>query len=120
MTKAPARPAVVRKPPMSEAKLQTNVIDAAHKFGWTVVHFRAARVIKNGAESWRTPVQGDGKGFPDLVMVHRVRGVGLAVELKSARGPVTDEQYDWLDLFARSGWWTRIWRPVDWHNGAIE
>ena len=119
MTEAPARPAVVRKPPMSEAELQTNVIDAAHKLGWAVVHFRAARVIKNGKVTWRTPVQGDGAGFPDLLMIRTDRG-GLVIELKSDKGNSTSKQLNWLSLFRSvPGFQAYVWRPTDWHSGAI-
>jgi hypothetical protein len=56
-------------PPQSEASFLEQIIDLAHLFGWRVAHFRAARTFSG----WRTPVQGDGKGFPDLVLCRRRR-----------------------------------------------
>lgn len=70
-------------PPISEAEFQRQVITYARLRGWLVCHFRPART----AHGWRTVVQGDGCGWPDLVLV---RGpVLLVVELKTDRGRVS-------------------------------
>lgn len=94
---------------------QDNVIDAGRKLGWTVAHFRPAKTAKG----WRTPVQGDGKGFPDLIMLHPSRG-GIAAELKTGSGRLAPEQTAWLDLFRAAGFRAYEWRPEQWHSGAIE
>lgn len=51
------------RPSISEAELQSAVIELARTLGYRVAHFRAART----AQGWRTPVEADGAGFPDLV-----------------------------------------------------
>lgn len=94
----------------SEADFQAGVIDLARIYGWRVAHFRAARQ-QDGA--WRTPVAADGKGFPDLVLVHPQRGV-LFRELKTDVGHVTAEQEAWLDRLAGAGCDAKVWRPADW------
>ena len=100
--------------PMTEAELQAAVIDTAHLFGWKVAHFRPAQ---NSRGDWRTPVAADGKGFPDLVLAS-ARGV-VFVELKSARGRLSDEQQGWVDTLRDAGAATHVWYPVDWDNGTI-
>ena len=97
---------------MLEAELQANVIDLAQVLGWRVVHFRPAQTSKG----WRTAVQGDGKGYPDLTLLRGNRGI--AAELKSARGKVTAEQAAWLGAFLATGWEVHVWRPADWVEGV--
>lgn len=76
---------------MTEAQFQQQVIDLARLYGWLVAHFRPARV----GDSWRTPVQADGAGFPDLVLV---RGDRLIfAELKGERGALSTSQHVWID-----------------------
>lgn len=106
------------RPPMTEDALLTNVLDAARKFGWKSAHFRPAKTEKG----WRTAVQGDGKGFPDLVLTNGRRL--LFVELKSERGKPSPEQEIWLTVLRVTGVTglveTYIWRPAQWYSGAIE
>ena len=103
---------------MTEDQLLTNVLDAARKLGWRSVHFRPAKTEKG----WRTAVQGDGKGFPDLVLANGRRL--LFVELKSERGKPSAEQDIWLAVLRVSGVagpvQTFIWRPSNWYSCAIE
>jgi len=96
---------------ISERDFQSNVIDLAHLLGWVVAHFRPART-KNG---WATPVAADGKGFPDLILVHAQQGRTLAVELKADRkdAKVTAEQQAWLRRFAATSVEVDVWRPAD-------
>ena len=81
--------------PVSEADFQKTVIELAQKMGWLVAHFRPARTEKG----WRTPVSADGKGFPDLIMVHEQYGWIVVAEIKSETGKVTPEQDKWLKAF---------------------
>ena len=101
---------------MTEDALLTNVLDAAQQLGWLRAHFRPAKTAKG----WRTAVQGDGKGFPDLILLRGPRG--LAVELKAERAPkkMPDEQVAWLDAFVAAGFESRRWRPAHWQSGQIE
>ena len=93
---------------MREDHLQQQVIDLARLTGWKVAHFRPAKTERG----WRTPVQGDGVGFPDLILIRGQRII--AAELKSDTGRTTLEQDDWLTLFHTAGAETYVWRPRDW------
>lgn len=101
---------------MTERELQKGVIDCARLFGWRVAHFRAAQT----ARGWRTPVEADGAGFPDLVLVRD--GRLLFVELKGDGGRVRTEQADWLTALHKVGIpvEAHVWRPTDWTDGTIE
>lgn len=92
----------------TEAGFTRTVIDCARLFGWRTAHFRPART----ARGWRTAVQGDGKGFPDLVLV---KGPRLVVaELKVGTRRAAPEQDEWLRAFRTAGVPAHIWRPEDW------
>ena len=102
-------------PPESEAGFQRVVIDLARRCGWVVAHFRAS-LARSG--KWATAVQGDGAGFPDLVLVHPCWHQTLFVELKSERGRVRPEQELWLEALREAGQQAMVWRPSMW--GVIE
>lgn len=104
---------------MTERELQDAVIECAQLLGWRVAHFRPAETAKG----WRTPVQADGKGYPDMTLVHRRQRRLLFVELKAEKGSVSEEQARWLeDLLLCSGdrVAVHVWRPADWISGDIE
>jgi hypothetical protein len=94
-----------------ERNFQGAVIDAARALGWTVAHFRAART----AHGWRTPVEADGKGFPDLCLV---RDRVVFVELKRAKGKLTREQAAWVTKLRWAGAEVYVWRPADWDDAV--
>lgn len=97
-------------PSLTEAAWQAQVLALAKLCGWRVAHFRPA-MTQSGR--WVTPVQADGKGFPDLVLVRG--GVLLVVELKAERGRLSDEQAAWLTAFRGvPGVRVEVWRPADW------
>ena len=99
---------------MTEKELLSCVIQMAHVFGWKVAHFRPGLDRKG---NWKTAVQGDGVGFPDLIMV---RGsVIFAVELKTEKASLTNEQVDWLRRIS-AGAYAHVWRPSQWKAGTIE
>lgn len=100
----------------SEAGFMATVIEAAHLFGWKVAHFRPART----AHGWRTPVEADGAGWPDLFMVRGDQGLAreckrdASTEAARAR-QVTPDQLDWIERLGQLHVVTSgIWRPVDW------
>jgi hypothetical protein len=94
---------------VTEAQFTGTVIHAARVLNWRVAHFRPART----AHGWRTPVQGDGVGWPDLVCVRKDRLV--FAELKAPRGKVTPAQQQWLEDLGRCAE-TYLWREADWER----
>jgi hypothetical protein len=94
-----------------ERDFQSAVIEAARALGWTVAHFRPART----GHGWRTPVQADGKGFPDLCLV---RDRVLFVELKRDKGKLTREQAAWVTKLRWAGAEVYVWRPDDWEDAV--
>jgi len=60
---------------------------------------------------WRTAVQYDAQGFPDLVLV---RDRVLFAELKNKTGRLTRHQAGWLDALRNAGCEAVVWRPSDW------
>lgn len=99
---------------MSEADLLKGVLDIARVLGWKTLHLRPART----AHGYRTPIQGDGVGWPDVFLVRRTRLV--AAELKAERGRMTDAQRDWLEALRDAGVETFEWRPADYPDRVAE
>ncbi len=92
-----------------EADFTKQVLQLAKLLGWRTAHFRPG-MMANGR--WITAVSGDGKGFPDLVLVRGKRL--LFVELKTDDGEMSEEQTGWmLDLY-RAGVDVQLWRPSKW------
>src|SRR5262245_65851533 len=98
---------MMRKPPGPEEALLRQVLKLARLTGWLTFHTRAART----ARGWRTPIQGDGKGFPDLVLLHPGRALLFFVELKSDMGRLTPDQQRWLPTLHLAGVRVGLWRP---------
>ncbi len=93
---------------MTESAFERMVLSLARLGRWRTFHARPGRT----ARGWRTPVSGDGKGFPDWLFV---RGPVLLVrELKTDTGKVSPEQAAWLDALLATGQDARVWRPRDW------
>jgi hypothetical protein len=88
----------------TEREVQATIIDAARTFGWRVAAFRPAQT-KHG---WRTPVQGDGKGWPDLHLSKVGHGVYYR-ELKAPTGKLTDDQQAWGDHLIACGQDWAVW-----------
>lgn len=99
---------------MTEGELQGGVIDTARSLGFLVAHFRAAKTERG----WRTPVEADGKGFPDLVLTGRRRVI--FVELKNEKRPLEPEQRVWLNALELAGAEVYVWRPSDYTSGLVE
>jgi len=95
--------------PITEREFMDQVIRLARLYAWKVAHFRPAMTR---AGKWVTAVQGDGAGFPDLLLL---RGkTQLAVELKVGKRGLTDEQAEWIAAFHEAGVAAYCWRPSDW------
>lgn len=96
------------------SQLQQQIMDLAKLRGWRVAHFRPALTTKG----WRTPVSGDGRGFPDLVLLRPPRIV--VFECKSQYETVSTEQTEWIDDFMHcNGVMAGVVRPKDWHRIEI-
>ncbi len=98
-----------------EALFQSQVLELAKLLRWRRAHFRPGL---NRRGEWQTAVQGDGAGFPDLILVRG--GRVLAVELKSELGKTSPEQDAWLAAFAQAGVESSVWRPSHFRSGVIQ
>ena len=102
---------------ISERQLTDAVIEMAQRLGWRAVHFRPGRT----RDGWATPVQGDGRGFPDLILMSCTQQRCVLAELKAARGKLSIYQEDWIGFLATfKAIEVHIWLPSDWTSGAIE
>lgn len=106
---------------MSEKQLSSRIRYRAKKYGWLTVHFTQARVggTTEDGGTWATPVGGDSKGWPDLVLVKAGHRLAFR-ELKKELGKLTPEQFDWLDLLDSCGYDAAVWRPSDLRSGVID
>ena len=100
---------MLTRPKVTESAFQRQVLALAKMLGWRTAHFRPAM---NQRGDWRTPVAGDGKGWPDLVLVKGERV--LFRELKTDRGVLSPEQREWRDALQAAGADYAVWRPKDW------
>ncbi len=99
---------------MTEIELQDAAASLARHLGFLVVHFRAART----AQGWATAVSYDGKGYPDLTLIHH--GVILFREVKSAKGRLSPDQVMWAERLNEGGHDYAVWRPEQWDDGSVE
>jgi len=90
----------VKAAKLTEKAFQQQVTDLARLCGWRVYHTHDSRRCV--------------PGFPDLVLVHRKRGVVLFAELKVGRNTTTPEQEAWLDDLFGCGQRVTVWRPEQW------
>jgi hypothetical protein len=95
---------------ISEAEFTRQILQLAALLGWRTLHVRPGRTLSG----WKTCVQGDGAGFPDVLMIHRVSGKLLVAELKANHGQLSAEQSEWLEQFRAAGVAAYCWRPKDW------
>lgn len=89
-----------QQPVETERDWQRTVMALLRLHGWRVYH------------TWLSIRSAP--GFPDIIAVRDRRLV--AIELKSARGALSDEQREWLEALAAAGVETHVWRPSDWET----
>ena len=82
----------------NESKFQAHVVKLAKTNGWLCYYTFISK--------------GSPKGFPDLVLAHKSRGLAFA-ELKTERGKLTAEQEKWRDVLKAAGQRVFLWRPAD-------
>lgn len=80
---------------MTEREFQAQVMAMLRLLGWRAYHTLDSR--------------GSARGYPDIVALRGRRC--LALELKTERGRVTQDQQDWLEAFAAAGAESGVWRP---------
>ncbi len=97
--------------PESEAGFTKAVLGLAKLYGWRACHFRPGM---NRRGQWSTAVQGDGVGFPDLVLVRGKRVIWA--ELKSVTGKLSSYQEKWLLALKEAGQEVYVWRPEMWNE----
>lgn len=95
---------------ISEDDFMQQIIELAHIRGWKVAHFRPG-LTKGG--KWVTPVQADGAGFTDLVLV-RERVVWA--EIKSETDILSATQKLWCGWLVGAGQEWYCWYPKDWET----
>ena len=93
-----------------EKDFTKQVIELAHVYHWKVAHFRAAMT----QYGWRTPVQADGAGFPDLVLARD--GKVIFAELKAEKGKLSPEQEAWQQILPSF----YVWRPSDFETNIMQ
>ena len=104
------RNVLMKAKPYTEADFTRDVLHLAHLYGWRTAHFLPGM---NRRGKWQTAVQGDGKGFLDLVLI---RERIIWAELKSENGKVTPEQKDWIKSLTSAGQEVYVWKPSEWHE----
>ena len=97
----------------SEEQFQATVIALAQANGWRVAAFRPARTL----HGWRTAVQADGAGWPDLVMVRGNKAI--CAELKVGRNRTTGLQKAWLVALEEAGFVSCVWYPSEWDDAIV-
>lgn len=88
---------------MSERQLQSAVVELAKWLGWMIYHTFDSRRSN--------------PGFPDLTLVKG--NTLLFVELKAAKGVLTQAQTEWLQALGFVAT-VATWRPCDWTSGLVE
>jgi hypothetical protein len=92
---------------VTEAELQSDILDLARRCNWLAFHVRDSR-------------KSTGPGFPDLVLVHKTTGRVIWAELKDEKGRVSAKQAEWLAALQAGGHTAGVWRPRHWHAGLIQ
>jgi len=90
-----------------ESQLTRAVIELARSHGWRSAHFTTARTMKG---AYVTAVQGDGAGFPDLVLV---RERIVYAELKQNGKYPTPSQRAWMTQLKDAGAEVHLWHERD-------
>lgn len=108
---------------MSEAQLQSAIVDFALLRGWLVTFtpdwMRKQAMAQMNAGHRRGDRPWPKAGTPDLICARAGRLV--IAELKSHDGEVKPAQWDWIETAALvPGVEAYIWRPEDWVEGAID
>jgi hypothetical protein len=97
---------------VKEIELLDAVLEICAYLNLPAAHFRPART-KHG---WRTAVQAEGVGWPDLT----IAGTRVIFrELKTETGRLSSAQSGWLAALTEAGQDAGVWRPQDLASGRI-
>lgn len=108
-------PGIEPSEPGGEAEFQDRVIGLARSLGYIVAHFRNVRIQRaDGSCYFSTPVQADGAGFPDLLMIRADPPRIVVAELKAGKNKTSDKQDEWLSRFSAVGIKACVWYPKHW------
>lgn len=92
---------------MTEQELQSAIVEMANWLG-----FKLAYHTHDSTHS--------AAGFPDLVLVNARAQRVVFVEVKSAKGKLSDDQLKWYAGLIAAGAEAYVWRPQDWKDGTVE
>jgi hypothetical protein len=98
---------------MKGKELQDAAVTLARTKGYMAAHFSPSRV----RDSFITNYAYDSKGFPDLILVGRKT---IAVEVKGTGDKLSQEQINWLTVFADAGVETLVLTPKGWLAGELD
>lgn len=103
---------------MTEADLQSAVLELLRLRGYRTAHFHdSRREVRPGVFVGDK----DAAGFPDIVAVRKRDGRCLIIELKSEKGRLSKAQDEWLLAFEQvEGVEQYVFKPSDWFSGAIK
>lgn len=107
---------------MTEKELLGAIVERARGLGWRVARFPKVPVkYDRQPVRWMTPVEADGKGWLDLLLV---RERVLAVEVKARQDSydrvLPPEQQAWFDAWRIAGVRAFVWTPADWTDGTVD
>ena len=107
---------------MTGKELQKELIDLLRKCGWRVAHTPPVQAVTKGRDGedvkrWMTPIQADGKGFPDLLAV---RERLIVIEIKGKGDKLSGEQSVWLSAFRMAGVEAYVWTAAEWADGTCD
>jgi hypothetical protein len=104
---------------ISHEALCVAITELAHLYGYKVARFRPALTNKG----WRTPVAGDGAGWPDMTIAKKdADGITkiIILEVKCGKDKPKPAQEAWLELLSKApGVVVRVVRPEDWDETVL-
>jgi len=95
---------------VNESDFSSQIEDALELYGWKWVHFRPARVRRNGKDTYETPYTGH-RGALDYYAVRGSRIIFF--ELKGDGGKLRPEQKEWIEALKETCAEVYVWWPKD-------
>lgn len=98
----------------TEREIHKTIAEILDRLGLIWCH-----VPNEGVRTWKTAALlkslGMKKGVPDVLIFSPppIGGFGAAIEVKTTRGRLSEEQREWLNMLSAIGWKTLVARSVD-------